>query len=145
MHSDVFKSMLQHPMKESTERSLVMDDLTTEDMEHFLDYLYTGSSELATTNPLTAITVSETYLMSNLKSVTEKTLISSLREDNSLEYLMAAEMYRCKDLKAASLTLIGETGLGDASEWTQQLKDSPQLLYELLTLTNQQRKSTPNK
>lgn len=133
--SPVFGRMFQHPMKENSENSVLISDVSEEVLKEFISFIYTG-----------IITVKDMKMARNLYMVADKYAVIDLKAECSeilkavsfedvLDTLALADLYEDKVLKHASLDFISKnySKVKSSKSWESFMKENQSLAIEILS------------
>ena len=133
--SSVFRAMLSAEMLEAQTKRIDIKDSRPEIVGEMLRFIYTGDipderlSEMATD----LLRVADMYQLDFLRKMCEANLCSSLKVDNSIEYLVLGDMYHAPKLKKKALELVAMNmkKIVDTDVYKDLLRQKPDLAWEV--------------
>lgn len=88
--SDVFDAMFRNNMMEKKQNLVEIDDISSEVLEKFFQFIYTGKVNEIEQTICELLTAAEKYHVEGLKLLCEETMNINLNKDNAIEYLNSA-------------------------------------------------------
>ena len=133
--SPVFRAMLQAERKEKQTRKIVLEDTNPEIVTEMLTFIYTGDipNEKLDAIACDLLGISDKYQLDYLKRMCEDKLCSTLKVDNSLEYLVLGDLHNASKLKKTALDLIAKnmSKIVDTDFYKDLLIHRPLLAWEV--------------
>lgn len=140
--SNVFASMLTLPMREATERTVIINDLTTTAVNSMITFMYSGRIDegllQSDSDLLGILEAAHRYDVQSLVSLCVQSLCARLKVETAAEYLRVADIIGHKDLKAQCVEFI-HLHLAEvqaSSGYTQLVETRPAVLAEILALVS---------
>ena len=133
--SSVFRAMLQAEMREAQTKRIDIQDSRPEIVGEMLRFIYTGdiSDENLTVMATDLLRVADMYELDFLRKMCEANLCSSLKVENSIEYLVLGDMYHAPKLKKKALELVAMNmkKIVDTDVYKDLLRQKPDLAWEV--------------
>ncbi|XP_013185346.1 TD and POZ domain-containing protein 5 [Amyelois transitella] len=105
--SEVFKAMFKDETAESQRRYLKLSDVSKEDLQCVLEFIYTGTiAEVENCNIFNILQLADQFNLGGLHDLCQYVLTQHLSTDNALETLQYADFYNAGFLKKATLKMI---------------------------------------
>ncbi|XP_059056559.1 uncharacterized protein LOC131850358 [Achroia grisella] len=106
-HSEVFKAMLKDEMAECQTGYVKLIDVTKEDFQNVLEFIYSGSvSDIEGSNFFNLLQLADRFNLRGLVDLCQYVLAQHLTVENALETLIVADMYNATVLKMAAMKVI---------------------------------------
>ena len=102
--SSVFAAMFKHDMKEKTENTVEIPDISYPVMQELLRFAYTGEVGDLDTVAKELLAAADKYAFEDLKTMCEKALCKKMSVDNVVEILNFAELHNVEKLKEKALS-----------------------------------------
>lgn len=128
--SPVFNAMFNHNMTEAQTKEVTIVDLSIDTVKDMLRYMYTGKIQDLNTRSPHLLEAADKYQLSELKEMCEETLSANLSVENSLEYLVLADLHSAKELKEAAVAFVVEHSL-EFVDQIDKFTSYPELIAEL--------------
>lgn len=130
-HSEVFKAMLKEETAESQNNYVKLVDVTKEDLQCILEFIYTGTvRNLENCNCFNLLMLADKYNLRGLRELSQYALSQQLSIDNALEILMVADLYNSDVLKTKALKFI-KSNVSVLKTSTFKEMNNPELIREL--------------
>lgn len=141
-HSVVFEKMFEVDMKEKNESLVEIDDIKSEVLNEFFQYLYSGKVNDIEKMVCDLLYAADKYLVENLKDICEKIMSSRINMDNAINYLEIAEKNNAKKLKKNIITYIASNlkNFTDNSDFETFSVERPELLFEIMKIIGEEMK-----
>lgn len=97
--SPVFEKMFEHDMTERKENKVDIEDFNHEVLYEMFRFLYCGKVEKIHEIICDLLRAAEKYSILNLKELCEERMMKSLRKENAIEYLIAADLNKCSNIR----------------------------------------------
>ena len=129
--SEVFEAMFNVDMKESHEKRIVIEDMTSDAVSDLLTFIYTDTapniSECSRAEELLA--AAEKYNIPRLKAICEAELAKCIDITNVIDMLIMSETYRADQLKKATLFWMARhaSDIVETESWTSLFVEHPEL------------------
>ncbi|CAJ0574388.1 unnamed protein product, partial [Mesorhabditis spiculigera] len=139
--SSVFRSMFEHPMRESVTSEVTIDDVDAEVVQEMVHYMYTGQSPKMATMAPSLLAAADKYDLHRLKVMCEQAICSSLTSENACCTLVLADRHNAVQLRQNAINFInGYAAEVMASDsWEGLVKDHALLLADVFkSLATQQ-------
>lgn len=134
--SPVFRAMLLNDMEESSSSKVQPKEFDSQTISLLLRFLYRGQLEqdMLDKHAEPVFKAADYYEVTDLKRLCEKSLMKKITIGNMLEMLVLADMYKAKDLRDATKSLIvaNSKELLKKRHWKEKLKDASHLVFEIL-------------
>jgi len=128
--SPVFEAMLKTNMMEQETGSIEIEDFSKDVVEKMLVYIYGGVVPNIDKDAKELLNIAEKYQLQQLKISLGEKLVSTLANDNCIEYLAIGDLLHVKKLKEAALKFLRENlnSIMENKNWKQGLTNLPALL-----------------
>jgi len=129
--SEVFEAMFNVEMKESHEKRIIIEDMTSDAVSDLLTFIYTDTapniSECSRAEELLA--AAEKYNIPRLKAICEAELAKCIDITNVIDMLIMSETYRADQLKKATLFWMARhaSDIVETESWTSLFVEHPEL------------------
>ena len=126
--SKYFESMFRSDMAESSQSSIMMNDISAKAFTLLLEFIYTGSlSDSSDLKSTELLTLADRFLFDDLKLACEAAISKTVGLSNAVELLSIAHTYSAKQLqKAAAKFVMGNRlELSKTEEWKEMVKTNP--------------------
>ncbi|CAJ0931022.1 unnamed protein product, partial [Mesorhabditis belari] len=130
--SKVFRSMFEHPMKESSTSEVCIDDVDAEVVKEMLHFMYTGTSPRLDAMAPNLIAAADKYDLHRLKVMCEQALCLALTAENACMTLVLADLYNADQLRQHSINFINvhANEVMQSDGWQDLVHQHSQLLAE---------------
>jgi hypothetical protein len=130
--SPVFKGMFMNDMKERKTGKIVIKGIDKDTLADMLLYIYGGKIDEMENKAVKLLEVAERYILGQLKEHCEMLLVSDLKLDNCLDYLVTADLHSANLLRSAALKFMVDNAeeLERKVDWKDTLVNFPQILVE---------------
>jgi hypothetical protein len=128
--SPVFKAMFMNDMKEKETGKIYVEWIDKDTISDMLFYIYGGKIDNINEKAGNLLYVSERYDLKQLKGNCEKLLVSSLKLENCLDYLIKADLHSAEFLKSTVVRFMVDNAreLEMKLDWQETLVKFPRLL-----------------
>jgi len=128
--SPVFEAMLKTNMMEQETGSIEIEDFSKDVVEKMLVFIYGGVVPNIDKDAKELLNIAEKYQLQQLKISLGEKLVSTLTNDNCIEYLAIGDLLHVKKLKEAALKFLRENlnSIMENKNWKQGLTNLPALL-----------------
>lgn len=109
--SPVFKAMFEHDMKESSTNSVNLLDIEPDILEKFLEFMYTGNTNVNYEEVSSLLNVSEKYQVLDAKEMCLSILECNISNTKAVEILLIADKFNLSHLKSTVLKFINENAV----------------------------------
>lgn len=131
VNSPVFEAMFKYEMKENLTNEMNLDDVSTDAVHEFLEFLYLRKIPGNSVNAMDLFIISTKYQVNDLRDLSEALIIQAMDVDNAFEILVMACRYCNIRLKTSAFDCISSNIL---SGWKlpTELMESPDKIKELI-------------
>jgi len=128
--SPVFEAMLKTNMMEQETGSIEIEDFSKDVVEKMLVYIYGGVVPNIDKDAKELLNIAEKYQLQQLKISLGEKLVSTLTNDNCIEYLAIGDLLHVKKLKEAALKFLQENlnSIMKNKNWKEGLTNLPAIL-----------------
>ena len=134
--SKYFESMFRSDMAESSQSSIVLNDISAKAFALLLEFIYTGSlSDSSDLKSTELLTLADRFLFDDLKLACEAAISKTVGLSNAVELLSIAHTYSAKQLQKAAAKFVMENRqeLSKTEEWKEMVKANPGALGALFS------------
>jgi hypothetical protein len=127
--SPVFKAMLTNNMKEKETGKIVVEGIDKDTIPDMLNYIYGVKIDKMIEKAENLLAVAERYDLKQLKDYCEQLLVSSLKLENCVDYLMIADMHSANLLQSTVIKFMVDNAreLEMQVDWQDTLVKFPKL------------------
>ena len=133
--SPVFRAMFRADMKENKSKKISIVGIRPEVMAEMLNFIYTGvtSKEIVEEDAGELLAAANQYQLDVLKRMCERVLCSSIRVENSIEYLVLGHLHEAPELKRRAIRSVSNdlAKIVNSDVYKDFLKKHPELVLEL--------------
>jgi len=131
--SPVFDTMFMQEMKESTTRELIIEDVTEDIIDAFLEYIYTGEITKKVENESGLVYVADKYSVPGLLEVCFHRF-PEIQENMVVDILILADRHNLEDFKKVAIqrVLQDKAKFFSEEDFVNKMKMVPNLLVELV-------------
>lgn len=128
--SPVFGAMFSNTMKENLESRVVIEDLSYDEVQELLRYIYTGKVPKLQEQTQRLLMMSDKYDLTELKTLCEQALGANLTYHTAGEMLILADTYDAAQLRTHALQFIlnNANEIMETDQWKVELVKYPHLL-----------------
>jgi len=128
--SPVFEAMLGTKMIEQERGSIEIEDFSKDVVEKMLVYIYGGVVPKIDKDAKELLNIAEKYQLQQLKISLGEKLVSTLTNDNCIEYLAVGDLLHVNKLKEAALKFLRQnlSSIMENKNWKEGLTNLPAIL-----------------
>jgi len=135
--SEIFKNVID---RWAPEGRMMMDEYTPEVVENLLSHCYRRPLEenVFHANVVDFLNIGEKYDLSDLKDKAEIFMISNMKKETFIEFLVSSDLFKAPKVKEAALNFLSTNKIiwkENIQEWRKQLKGKDDLLMDIITAT----------
>jgi len=117
---------------------MVMDEYSPEVVENLLSHCYCRplNQDFFEANVVEFLNIGEKYDLPDLKAKAEIFMISNMKKETLIEFLVASDLYKASKVKETAMKFLSlNKGVvkENLKEWKEKLKGKEELLLEMLT------------
>lgn len=129
----VFAAMFQHEMQERRTNRVAISDVNPQIFKELLRYIYTSKVEGLDHVAEEMLSVSDKYCLQPLKNMCEAKMWSQLSMENSVKFLILADLHTAHHLKGAAINYINRNAkeVVKTEDWKALEKSHPHLFIDL--------------
>ena len=134
--SKYFESMFSSDMVESSQSSIVMNDISAKAFAQLLEFIYTGSlSDSSDLESVELLTLADRFMFDDLKLACEVAISKTVGMSNAVELLSISHTYSAKELQKAAASFVNANRqmLSKSEEWFKMVKANPGALEALVS------------
>ena len=123
--------MFNSDMKEASDRTVKIDDISAVTVEEMLHYIYTG--QVDTQNPGDLLKAAHRYMLEELVDWCEKELCTKINTTNVVEYLILGVIYGAAKLRETAVALVVSKWkqIKETGDWNQATALHPAVIQEI--------------
>uniref|UniRef100_A0A8D8NVH5 Speckle-type POZ protein-like n=1 Tax=Culex pipiens TaxID=7175 RepID=A0A8D8NVH5_CULPI len=131
--SAVFAAMFKHPMQESTENCITINDVEPGVFKELLRYIYTDQLTCLETMAQKLYQVADKYDIQTLKSLCRCHILKKMSSETAADTLVLADMHGDKEMKSHALGFLSGSEAGKVTKsagWKKMFRTHPYLVDE---------------
>uniref|UniRef100_A0A8D8H354 Speckle-type POZ protein-like B n=1 Tax=Culex pipiens TaxID=7175 RepID=A0A8D8H354_CULPI len=131
--SAVFAAMFEHPMQESTENCITINDVEPGVFKELLRYIYTDQLTCLETMAQKLYQVADKYDIQTLKSLCRCHILKKMSSETAADTLVLADMHGDKEMKSHALGFLSGSEAGKVTKsagWKKMFRTHPYLVDE---------------
>lgn len=143
--SPVFNAMFGHPMEETKQSKVEINDVDQDVLKEMLIFIYTGKSPNLERMADDLLAAADKYALDRLKVMCEEALCSSLAVDNVCDVLCLADLHNAEQLKMHAIDFINghATDVMETPGWKSMISSHPHLIADAFRALASQQSPPP--
>ena len=135
--SETFKNVID---RWAPDGKMIMDEYSPEVVENLLCHCYCRplSQDVFEVNVVEFLNIGEKYDLPDLKAKAEIFMISNMKKETLIEFLVASDLFKASKVKETAMKFLSMNKSivkENFNEWKEQLKGKEELLLEMFTAT----------
>uniref|UniRef100_A0A8D8BS01 Speckle-type POZ protein-like B n=1 Tax=Culex pipiens TaxID=7175 RepID=A0A8D8BS01_CULPI len=133
--SAVFAAMFKHPMQESTENCITINDVEPGVFKELLRYIYTDQLTCLETMAQKLYQVADKYDIQTLKSLCRCHIVKKMNSETAADTLVLADMHGDHEMKSHALRFLIGSEAGTVTKsagWKKMFRTHPYLVDETI-------------